>query len=482
MSLTGALSNALSGIRANTRAAGLVSNNISNALTEGYGRRELALSSSTIGSSGGVRVDGVIRHSDPVILSERRISDAITRNAETLQGFATKAEYLIGDVSEVGSLSGRLGAFENSLLLAASNPSANQRLESVARSAQDVANTLNTISKGLQTTRETADRTISKQVDNLNETLQRVESLNNQIAKATRLGRDPSALLDERQINIDTIADMVPLRSVPRDDGIVALYSTKGAMLVDGSAATFEFTQTQVIQPHMTADNGLLGGITINGRTVNIGPNGPLNGGTLGANFQIRDADAVAVQSQLDGIARDLIERLGPGGADATIGAADPGFFTDAGGLFVNTDEVGLSGRIEVNALVAPGSSELWRIRDGLGAGAPGEVGDASLLQSIQSALTDARPPLSGSLGGVSRSITGFASELTSGVAAYRVSNDAQVSFAQAQNVALKELEISDGVNTDFELQILMQIEQNYAANARVMNVVGDLMQQILSI
>ena len=56
MSLSGALSNALSGMTANARKAGIVSTNISNALTEGYGRRELAVSPSMIGTYGGVSV------------------------------------------------------------------------------------------------------------------------------------------------------------------------------------------------------------------------------------------------------------------------------------------------------------------------------------------------------------------------------------------------------------------------------------------
>ena len=44
MSLSGALYNAFSGLKANARAASLVSGNIANATTESYGRRTLALS------------------------------------------------------------------------------------------------------------------------------------------------------------------------------------------------------------------------------------------------------------------------------------------------------------------------------------------------------------------------------------------------------------------------------------------------------
>ena len=47
---------------------------------------------------------------------------------------------------------------------------------------------------------------------------------------------------------------------------------------------------------------------------------------------------------------------------------------------------------------------------------------------------------------------------------------------------ALKELELSAGVDTDAELQELLRIEQHYAANARVITTVDELMQTLLSI
>ena len=61
MSITGALSNAMTGLRAAGRGAELISSNISNALTPGYARRVLSLSSSAVGDYGGVRIDGITR-------------------------------------------------------------------------------------------------------------------------------------------------------------------------------------------------------------------------------------------------------------------------------------------------------------------------------------------------------------------------------------------------------------------------------------
>lgn len=482
MSLSGALSNALSGLTANARAATLVSSNISNAMTDGYARRELATSSNGMGFYGGVRVDGVTRSINPVILADRRLSDAETGRGQQLHSFALRMENLLGDATESGSLSGRMAALDNALITAASNPASTQRLDTVSRAAEELAKTFNSLSDGIQTARQDADRTIGFQVESLNDTLAVVESLNTKITKALVLGRDPSSLMDQRQRAIDSVAEAVPLRTLEREDGGIALFTAGGVTLVDDKAAKLEFSGTTIIMPHLTQANGLLSGLTINGRPVDTSEDGPLAGGSLGAQFQIRDQEAVAMQARLDGIARDAIERLGPGGPDGTLGATDPGVFMDAGSAFVATDEIGISGRIKLNPIVSVNGGETWRLRDGLGAAGPGEVGDSSLLNGIYDVLSQASVPNSASLDPTGRSLSGLVSEWASGIGAFRVRQDAQLSFAQAQNVALTELELAEGVDTDQELQLLMLLEQNYQANAKVMTTVDQLLQAILAI
>ena len=90
MSISSALSNALSGLTASARAAEVVSNNVSNALTEGYARRELGLSTRSLGGEGaGVKVDGVERVQNRTILADRRLADAAAGNAAVHQQFYT---------------------------------------------------------------------------------------------------------------------------------------------------------------------------------------------------------------------------------------------------------------------------------------------------------------------------------------------------------------------------------------------------------
>lgn len=482
MSLSGALNAAVSGLTATARSAGLVSNNVSNALTESYGRRELHLSSNPLMDAGGVRIDGIIRHVNPVVLGDRRLADADVSLAETELAFSSRLEAAFGDPTSDGSLAGRVTALQSALVLAASNPASSLRLNEVSTTANALVGKFNEIGNAIQQERMRADERIAAHVTTLNDALQQVQELNASISTAVHVGRDPSALQDQRQRVIDTIAQLVPVRVVPRDRNAVAIITTRGGVLLDGRAAEIGFSESGVIAPHMTFENGLLSGITINGRAIPISEGGPLSGGSLGAELAIRDRHAVELQEKLDGVARDLIERFGPGGPDITLAPGALGLFTDQGTVFDPANETGLALRIRLNELVAPDQEGIWRLRDGLGTGVEGDVGNASLLNGLKDQLASQLAPASTSLDSRARSFAGLATQITSGVAYDRVQAERVVGFATAERNALHELELSEGVDTDLELQALMRIEQAYQANARVITVIDDLMKTILNI
>ncbi|WP_353473527.1 flagellar hook-associated protein FlgK [Salipiger sp. H15] len=486
MSLTGALSNATSGLVANSRAATVVASNIANATTESYGRRELDTASRGSGSHGGVSVLGVVRLVDAAVLSDRRLSDAGTGFASDMQTFATRFEALVGESGALGSLTGRYAAFETALVSAAADPASTQRLETLAQAALDFTDKLNALSTELQQGRVEADASVAGQVDRLNTGLDRVRSLNEAISAEVIRGGDASSLQDERQRVIDELADIVPLRVVDRPFGAQALYAASGTVLYDptinSAPVEIGFTATGAIDATMTLAGGALSGLTINGVAISSGNSGPLGGGTLGAQLQIRDGLAPELQAGLDGLSRDLIERFAPGGPDGTLAAGDPGLFTDAGAAFDPLDEAGLAGRITLNALVDPEGNGTWRLRDGLGATSQGAVGDATLLSGYMTALETLTVPSSASLGAGSKGFAQHVAEFHSALSLTRVRAEDELSFTQAQNTALREIELSNGVDSDAELQALIRIEQSYAANARVISVIDELMQRLLAI
>lgn len=485
MSITQSLSNALSGLSATSRAAQLVSNNVSNVLTEGYGRREIALSTRVLdGGGAGVQVDGVVRIVDQGILRDRRLADAALGFANGGAAFLEKVSRLVGTPEEDQSLSGRLRLFESSLVTAASRPDSDTRLAAVLATGQELAHSINKASDGVQAERLEADRSIGYQVDQLNAGLLQVEEINSSIASLRGRGRDISALEDQRQKVIDSLSKIVPLREVPRADGRVALYTDGGAILLEDHAVEIGFTRANFITPDMTIGSGALSGLTIGGLPVPAsGSFQPLGGGTLGASFDVRDRLAVGAQAELDAVARDLVERFEDPAVDPTSAPGSAGLFTDGGGPLVPANEVGLAGRLELNALVDPQQGGSLRLlRDGLGAAVSGDVGNADQLNAFAGALTSIRAPASGTQAGTSHSTHTLVAALISKVSGEQVIADRQASYAAAEQQTLLDLEYSNGVDTDQEMQKLLLIEQAYAANARVVQTIDGLIRDLLAI
>ncbi len=481
MNMSTALNNALGGLSAASRGAAVVSGNIANALTPGYARRSLELATSTV-SGIGVRVVGITRHQDPVLIANRRATDADLMAAKTVAQFHSSYEKLLGSADDATSVSARLAQFESSLITAASLPGSAQRLDQAARAGATLSTALNTASEGVRQMRSDADRTIGKQVDTLNQTLKDIEKLNARIPAVRNSGGDIGALLDQRQILVDQVNELVPVSAIARNSDQISLYSDGGLILLEGTAAEFSFSTTGDTMPHMTVGNGLLSGLEINGRPVRVsGEFAQIRGGALMAQFSVRDELTVEAQADLDAVARDLIERFETTGLDPTAAATDPGVFTDDGSRFDPVSETGLASRISLNVVVDPDAGgDSWKLRAGLGALTPGAPGDASQLQAFGAVLTDSRPAPSVGFGTGTMRAAEIAEALLSKAGANAHTADQRSSFAANAQLEMQKVVADQGVDSDAELQRLMQIEQAYAANARIVAVVDELMDTLL--
>lgn len=484
MSISSSLSNALSGLTAASRAAELVSANVANAMTEGYARREILLSNRTLGHDGaGVKIEGVLRVVDPQIIADRRVAEANLAYSDGLASGIAHIEAVIGEPGTGGSLSDRLSDFEAALIEASARPDSTARLDALASSGRAIASQVRSISSEIQAVRMDADASIAAQVEQLNAALGQVQELNHQIYALGNAGRDASGLLDQRQRVVDQIASIVPVREVPRDGGQIALYTTKGAILIDGPPAEITFSPVGMITPDMTQASGALSGISINGIAVPTGPNGLLGGGSLAAAFDLRDNIAPGMQAELDALSRDLVERFQDPAVDQSLSVGDPGLFTDGTGAFDPVDELGLAARLQFNATADPeAGGDSWRLRAGLGAAGPGEVGDSTLLNALGAALSASRAPASGPSTGIAKSPFALAADFLSGTATARQWQASESAYETTRLESLRASELAGGVDTDQEMQKLLLIEKAYAANARVVQTIDALIDELLRI
>lgn len=488
MNLTSALSNAASGLAATSRLADTISNNVANAMTPGFAKRTTELSSLAVGGYGsGVRVAGTQRTENAYLTAVRRSLDAALGATGTRATYYERMMNALGDPGSPSALASRATRVETALLAAVASPQSLPKLNEGVIAAKQLAQAISAIAQENVQLRTQADGEINRQVTQVNDALHAVLDINDKIVDFNLQGIDIGGLQDERSRIIDAISSIIPVRAVKRDGDQIAIYAQNGGVLLNGRVWELSFDPAPTtVTPELTVGAGLgelkqnQGGDT---GPVNIpagSGTGYLDGGSLGALFETRDRIVPELDAELDRYANDLIERfrdLLPAGA------------SDAGGngLFVDTGPgalTGLAGRIGINAAVDPTQGgEIWRLRDGLLATAPGEAGFGTYLQAMNDAMTAQRAPTGFVSQTAGAGSTLMASEISSFFAGKAARGEDDRAYMTAQQSVLIERELSEtGVNTDSELQSLMLVEQTYAANARVLSTIDELMNLLLEI
>ena len=472
MSLSSALSNAVSGLTVSAKRAQIVSTNIANASVDGFARRELDTSS---GLYGGVQADGVTRVVNTAIQADRRLSEAEMEGHSDSAAMLSRLETVIGMADSDTSLSNLITAVETSLITASADPSSDIALADVVTKLSAVTSALVDNSDAVQSLRADADADIAAQVDTLNASLTKVDELNEQIVRMSYVGGDASNLMDQRQSLIDTIGQIVPIKEVDRGSGAVGLSTPAGMVLLSDGPVEFGFDASAIVTADMS-DGGTLSSLMIDGEVLTDRQMDRLDGGTLGAAFTLRDETLVSSQTGLDEIAADLISRFQNAEIDPTLETGQAGLLTATGEFWDGSETVGLAAQIAVNQNVL---DDVSLIRDGIGAETGRSSGDATQIDRWLSGLSQKQTLASG---GAAETAAGHAANFASQISAARVTAEDNLAYASARYDALREAELSDGVDTDYELQSLLSIEQAYAANARLIQAVDGMLQQLMEI
>ena len=480
MSLANAFNTAVTGLQASARGVGVTSSNIANAMVEGHAARKLHLGTAP-GGSGGVTVNAITRQTDPAMAGLLRQAASDSAKAAPVVAFLNQMEARFGLPGDDSGLAGRAAALESALSDAADRPDLDYRLTAVAEAADKLVAGFNGLERDIQAQRLSADHAIAREVEALNAGLGEIARLNAAILGSDRAGPLALDLLDQRDQQIAELSRVVPIQTLPRANGQLALYTSGGEMLLDGTRpAHFAFSPSPGMTAAQSATNGGLSGLTADGRPVSALPGGTLDGGALAAQFTIRDETAPALQSALDTLATGLLQRFQAPGIDPSLPAGAMGLFSDNGAPAGTAPSPGVAGRLAINPLIsAAGDNEAWRLRDGLGAAAPGAVGDPSQLQRWMGAL-DA--PVQTVPGGAQRSFSDQIGHAAGELSMSRQNAENRQVAAESRLGTLRDAATAAGIDTDAELQTLLMQEKAYTANARTLQVIDDLFRRLLEI
>lgn len=480
MSLSAALSTAVSGLTAAQTRAQTTASNIANANTDGYVRRTVALTERVVGGQGnGVMVAGIERQESTYLTAERMRLEANLGFASERARGAEAISTLLGAPGATDGLFGAYTRFETALRDAAATPESGVLQRQVLQTARDITNSFQSLNAQTEQIRARADGDIADAVATVNTALQRLEEIN-----TVGGGAITPDVLDEQQRLIDQVNDFIPV-TVFRDNGAAYLTTDSGFSLLTTNAVTIDFQPGGSFQSDRTLGNGL-SGLSVNGIdiTPGSGASQEIRGGRIAALFDVRDRQATDFMDGLDALATDLISRFSDDSVDPTKPLGAEGLFTAGTGTPPAPGDRGVADLISINAAFDPDQGgEIFRLRDGIGAVTEGPAGNGDQLDRLINAFTSSQSTPAALGGGGAQNASGMAALLASDVnyEFQRLAEEQVYSGARFDAAADAELGAT-AVDTDQELQDLLIIEQSYAANARVIQTISDLIDQLISI
>lgn len=253
MSLTGTLSNAITGLNAAQASINSVAHNIVNANTEGYVRKTLSQESIILQDRGaGVQIGVAERIADSFLIEEVRRQATITGKSLALDEYHSMAQDFFGNPAssyDIGSLMGGLAA---SIEAFTSDHQTSAVARDVLNDAMELTSTLDKITTSVQRLRGEADQDIGRAIDSINADLEAINALNVEIARVQNSGDVNPELFDKRDLLVKKISEQIGIDTYIQDDNILAIYTARGEALLDSSPRVLHHSQTSYVGPGTT--------------------------------------------------------------------------------------------------------------------------------------------------------------------------------------------------------------------------------------
>jgi flagellar hook-associated protein 1 len=508
MSLDVALTAARTGLALVNRQLAQSAADIANAGTPGYSNKRVEGRAVVAEGRGyGVRDLPTQRAVDEALRS--RLDGARSARAgaalrEELLGRIETAQGSIEGARSIGDLTANLRTALTDLRGAPSEP---VRQSGVLLAADDLARSFRDVSAAITDARQAAQDTMRGEVDTLNAELRQVARLTAEIRSGVALGQSVADLEDQRDASLAKLSEVLDVRVLRREDGNITLF-TRGGLLLPlerNGADPFSVADASTgPAAYYGPPGGTLPGVMLNGQDVTAS----LAGGRLAAARELRDATLPRMQAELDIAAGQLAHRLEGQGLRLFTDAA--GAVPDVSLPYATSGMLGFSAAIRVNPAVA---ADPRLLRDGTHAvaGSPGgpsaftpnpTTGPAGFTTLLDRALerafgAEAQPGvahvgfataglgpnglLASTLGNPG-AIGDYAAQLVAGHSGEVAAAGAARERSGALEASLGErFSNSAGVDVDAEMAMMVQLQNAYAANARVLSAVQQMYDQLFA-
>jgi flagellar hook-associated protein 1 FlgK len=450
------LNNALSGALASQLALSASSQNLANLQTKGY-TRQSALLSAVAPSTGsnqagnGVRVTTLMRFSDNYKTQQLWRSNSDLGERSQTQPYLTQLEQVMGD--DESNLSSGIDKFFAAMnAVAGVDPTSTPLRQQVVTTANLMAQRFNSMNNVFNAQLQSVRQQRSAIVDSANSAITQIAALNAQIANANASGSNASSLIDTRDQAIDSLAGQMALEVSDQPDGSRNVSLKSGQSLVLGNIAG-------KLAISSGADQGF--SLTFAGTAFNLDPTKA--GGQLGGLSSYVQDTLQPMQQAVADMAQQLADKVNTQlAAGKTMdGTAGKPLFVYTPGNGANMLQVADNFQATDLAFSADGN--------------PGDTGNLKKLVDIKNQTL--------TVTGLGTVLIGDAdTQLVGTLAVQSQQNKVALTTATTmRNQADADWQSTSGVNQDEEAVNLVEYQNMYQANMKVMSVANALFDATLA-
>jgi len=503
VSLAAALSIANGGLNNINAQLGLVSNNVANASTPDYSV-ETASQESIVGGGQplGVHTEAATRAIDLALQQAAFQQDTVVSGLTTTTASLQQLDALQGAPGQGSDLGSLLGQVQSSFSTLLGDPSSTAQQTAVISAAGNLTGAINTLSNGYTQQRQAAQNDIITQVSNMNADLNQIGMLSNQIVTAQVSGLSAATLENQRDAVVHSLSNIIGIKTLTQPDGDMIVTTSSGTELPTRGNANPIQTSGATIGPGASYAGGGIPAITLRGVDITS----QLQGGSLGADITLRDSTLPTFQGELDEFSYSLASQFSAQGL--TLFSDPNGNVPAGGGPPVQSTYVGFASEIQVNpaviatpSLVRDGTQNIAGSATGASAfttnPAGGPAGFTTLINRVleyalgANAQAGVPQPASNTAGlGPDGTLNApyTAPPTLAANAAALVSTQAGVSTAATDQLGSEQalqttlnanVTAVSGVNMDTEMSTMIELENAYGANARVIATVQAMYTQL---
>jgi flagellar hook-associated protein 1 FlgK len=318
MSLGSALATAMSGLHANQASLSIVSSNIANAQTPGYITRSVNQVETITGDSGAsVSVTGVNRELNQFVQTQLRSETSGGTYADQMASVLTQLQSVYGTPGADGSLESAYSNFTSAMQTLSTSSGSSSAQISALTTAQNLAQTLNSATQGIQALRTNAEQDLSISVGQANAAMTQIAQINAQLQGMSSTDPAAATLMDQRDSAVDQLSQLMDIRVSTDNTNKTTVYTTNGVELVGAQASQMTFNSqgslTANSQWNSNPSKSSTGTLTIklaNGASIDMIATNSISSGQIAADLTLRDKTLVQAQAQVDQLASSMATAL----------------------------------------------------------------------------------------------------------------------------------------------------------------------------